>query len=93
MILNINFAIYFSVITVLTCFGDDQCFELKLVSDEVNQVFPLLIFLVDAACCHCIHQLILLCLDALVCIAKLFQTDHESLRRGRSEFFILLELV
>ena len=42
MIMNINFAIYFSVITVLNCFGDDQCLGLKLVSDEVNQVFPLL---------------------------------------------------
>ena len=41
MMMNINFAIYFSVITVLNCFGDDQCLGLKL-SEEVNQVFPLL---------------------------------------------------
>ena len=42
MIMNINFAVYFGLITVLNCFGDDQCLELKLVSDEVNQNFPLL---------------------------------------------------
>ena len=42
MIMNINFAIYFRVVTFLNCFGDDQCLGLKLVSDEVNQVFPLL---------------------------------------------------
>ena len=42
MIMNINFAVYFGIITVLNCFGDDQCLWLKLVCDEVNQVFPLL---------------------------------------------------
>ena len=94
MSMNINLPIYFRVITVLNCFGDDQCLELKLVSDEVNQVLPLLFFFhVDAACCYCIQQLLLLYLGALVCTAKLFQTDHEALRRGRSEFLILLELV
>ena len=36
MIMNINFAIYFRVITVLNCFGDDQRLGLKLVSDELN---------------------------------------------------------
>ena len=36
MIMNINFAIYF---TVLNCFGDDQCLGLKLVSDKVNRIF------------------------------------------------------
>ena len=40
MIMNIN--LQFGIITVLNCFGDDQCLGLKLVSDEVNQVFPLL---------------------------------------------------
>ena len=42
MIMDTNFAIYFRVITVLNCFGNDQCLFLKLVSDEVNHVFPLL---------------------------------------------------
>ena len=42
MIMNMNFAVYFGIITVLNCFGDDQCLGLKLVGDEVNQVFPLL---------------------------------------------------
>ena len=42
MMMNINFAIYFSVIAVPNCFGEDQCLGLKLVCDEVNQVFPLL---------------------------------------------------
>ena len=42
MIMNMNFAVEFGTITVLNCFGDDQCLVLKLVSDEVNQVFPLL---------------------------------------------------
>ena len=42
LIMNIYFANYFSVITVLNCFGGDQCLGLKLVSDEINQVFPLL---------------------------------------------------
>ena len=42
MIMNRNFAVYFGIITVLNCFGDDQCLGLKLVSDEVSQVFPLL---------------------------------------------------
>ena len=36
MIMNINYAIFFSVFTVLNCFGDDQCLGLKLVSDELN---------------------------------------------------------
>ena len=39
MIMNMNFAVYFGVITVLNCFGNDQCLGLKLVSDEVIQVF------------------------------------------------------
>ena len=48
LIMNINFAVYFGIITVLNCFGDDQCLghclgdDQKLVSDEANQVFPLL---------------------------------------------------
>ena len=42
MIMIIKFAVYFGIITVLNCFGDDQCLGLKLVGDEVNQVFPLL---------------------------------------------------
>ena len=42
MIVNINFAVYFGVITVLNSFEDDQCLGLKLVSDEFNQVFSLL---------------------------------------------------
>ena len=42
MIMNINFAVYFGIIAVLNCFEDDQCAGLKLISDEVNQVFPLL---------------------------------------------------
>ena len=42
MIMNLNFAFFFGIITVLNCFGDDQCLGLKLVSDEVNQVFLLL---------------------------------------------------
>ena len=47
----------------------------------------------DAACCHCIQQLLLLYLGALICIAKLFQTDHEALRHGTSEMLILLDLI
>ena len=92
MKMNINFAVYFGVITVLNCFGDDQCLGLKLVSDEVNfsTVFRIL---VDAACCHCIQQLLLLYLGALVCFVNLFQTDHAALRRSRSEMLFLLELV
>ena len=42
MIMNKNLANYFSVLTVLNCFGDDQSLGLKLVGDEVKQVFPLL---------------------------------------------------
>ena len=42
MIMNINFAVYIGIITVLNCFGDDQCLGLKLVSDEVDPVFALL---------------------------------------------------
>ena len=42
MIMNTNFAVYFGIITNLNGFGDDQCLGLKLVSDEVNQAFPLL---------------------------------------------------
>ena len=42
MIMNLNFVVYFGVITAMNCFGDDQCLGLKLVSDEVNQFFPLL---------------------------------------------------
>ena len=42
MIMNIIFAIYFRVITVLNSFGDDQCLELNIVSDEINQVFQML---------------------------------------------------
>ena len=90
MIMNINFAVYFGIITVLNCFGDDQCLGLKLVSESSFSTAVLI--LVDAACCHCIQQLLLLYLGALVCIVKLFQTDHEALRRGRSELLILLEL-
>ena len=42
IIMSINFAVYFGIITVLNCFGDDQCLGLNFVSDKVNQVFPLL---------------------------------------------------
>ena len=42
MIMNINFAVYFGIVTVLNCFGDNQCLRLKLVGDNVNQVSPLL---------------------------------------------------
>ena len=31
MIMNINFAVYFGIITVLNCFGDDQCLGLKML--------------------------------------------------------------
>ena len=37
-----NFAVYFGNVKTLNCFGNDQCLGLKLVSDEVNQIFPLL---------------------------------------------------
>ena len=42
MVMDINFAVYFGIITVLNCFGDDHCLGLKLLSDKVNQVFPVL---------------------------------------------------
>ena len=78
----------------MNCFGEDQCLGLKLVSDQVNHFFfTVVLILVDAACCHCIQQLLLLYLGALICIAKLFQTDHEALRHGTSELLILLDLI
>ena len=88
MIMNINFAIFFRVFTVLNCFGS------KLELTRLIKFFHCAVLILkDAACYHCIQQLLLLYLGALVCIVKLFQTDHEALRRSRSELLILLELV
>ena len=100
MIMNIIFAVYFGVITVLNCFGDDQCLGMKLVLTRFIKFFN---------CCSnsCGCSMLSLYPETIVTVLRRFglfcktvkncksvlQTDHEALRRGRSELLILLELV
>ena len=93
MIMNINFAIYFTVISVLKSLGDDQILGLKLVSDEVNQVCPLLFYF------WWMHPDIILSKNYCYCfcapwsiLQKCFWIDDEVLCRDRSKRLILLRL-